>query len=82
MSEPKIADTKPKRIQLEKDKKYAFCTCGESASQPFCDGSHKAKGVFSPKIFTVEQDMEKAMCMCKQSELGQFCDGAHKKLKA
>lgn len=21
--------------------KYAWCTCGRSATQPFCDGSHK-----------------------------------------
>lgn len=28
-------------LQVEEGKTYAWCTCGRSAKQPFCDGSHK-----------------------------------------
>ena len=81
MNQPTIADKKPIKVELVKDKKYAFCTCGESAKQPFCDGAHKKDAVFSPKIFSVDEDMVKSMCMCKMSKLGEFCDGSHKALK-
>jgi CDGSH-type Zn-finger protein len=40
MSTPVIADNKPKKVSLEKGIKYAFCVCGRSSDQPFCDGSH------------------------------------------
>ena len=28
-------------VEVEKDKSYYWCSCGKSAKQPFCDGSHK-----------------------------------------
>ena len=34
-------------VQKGEKKKYAWCACGESTNQPFCDGSHKGTG-FSP----------------------------------
>lgn len=40
MNQPIIADNKPKNVMLEKGKEYAFCRCGRSSGQPFCDGSH------------------------------------------
>ena len=42
--EPKIANTVPAEVELEKGKLYFFCTCGHSEKQPFCDGSHKDAG--------------------------------------
>lgn len=41
MSNPIIADIKPKSVTLNKDEEYYFCVCGRSTKQPFCDGSHK-----------------------------------------
>ena len=41
MDKPKIADLKPKQVNLEA-KEYYWCACGLSSNQPFCDGSHKA----------------------------------------
>ena len=45
MSNPVIADNKPKKVSLKKGEEYAFCVCGRSNNQPFCDGSHKGTGM-------------------------------------
>ncbi len=29
---------------VEEGKEYWWCACGQSADQPFCDGSHKGTG--------------------------------------
>lgn len=78
MSNPVIADNKPKKVSLEKGKKYFFCACGRSANQPFCDGSH-AGTEFRPQPFTAEKDGDAFLCMCKQTGNVPFCDGTHKK---
>ena len=76
MSEAKIADTKPVVMELDAGK-YAYCTCGESANQPFCDGSHKGSN-FSPMMFTQEETKKVALCQCKRTGGAPFCDGSHK----
>ena len=30
------------RVDLRKDKTYGICSCGLSATMPYCDGRHKA----------------------------------------
>ena len=40
MAEPTIAQKAPYAVDLEPGT-YWWCACGRSASQPFCDGSHK-----------------------------------------
>ena len=76
---PKIAGTSPAAVELEKGKQYAFCTCGHSANQPFCDGSHKTTS-FKPHIFTAEKAGKAWLCMCKRAGNAPFCDGTHKTL--
>ena len=47
MTEPFIADTQPKAVDLKAGQTVWWCSCGRSKSQPFCDGSHLAwKGLF------------------------------------
>lgn len=76
-----IADNKPVAVTLTKGEEYYFCTCGKSANQPFCDGSHAGTS-FSPKPFTAENDGEAYLCACKQTGNAPFCDGTHKKFTA
>jgi len=77
MSNPIIADNKPKRVTLNKDEEYYFCVCGRSNKQPFCDSSH-AGTVFKPRVFTADQDGEAYLCACKHTGNAPYCDGSHK----
>lgn len=78
MDKPRIADTKPCVLEITRGK-YAFCTCGESSGQPFCDGSH-AGGSFTPQIFEMTEDKTVALCACKRTGNPPFCDGSHASL--
>jgi len=80
MDKAKIAGTTPIKVSLEAGKKYAWCSCGESQNQPFCDGAHKGSS-FSPKVFVAEESKDVHFCTCKLSdrEMG-LCNGAHKAL--
>ena len=75
---PKIVQRKPYVLD-EKAGKKAFCNCGLSSKDPYCDGSHKGT-VFSPEIIELTEDKKVAWCGCKRSKKGAFCDGTHKTL--
>jgi CDGSH-type Zn-finger protein len=76
MNEPTRAGNSPMVIELEVGKTYAWCACGESSNQPYCDGSHKGTD-FSPVVFKAEGG-KAALCMCKKTNGSPFCDGSHK----
>ncbi len=76
---PVIAAREPVSVQLIGGKRYFFCTCGQSAKQPFCDGSHTGTA-FTPHAFVAETDEEVWLCQCKQTGNRPFCDGSHKTL--
>ncbi|MDA9563381.1 CDGSH iron-sulfur domain-containing protein [Flavobacteriales bacterium] len=78
MDKPKIAQKAPFVMDLEPGK-YAWCSCGESSNQPYCDGSHKGTG-FTPNIEEITEAKKVAWCGCKNSNNGSFCDGSHAKL--
>lgn len=79
MTEPTIAQKAPIAIEVEKDKTYFWCTCGKSANQPFCDGSHKGSD-FVPMKYRAEANEKKFFCCCKHTQGAPFCDGSHNKL--
>jgi len=79
LSEIIIAQKAPYQAELEAGRKYAWCRCGLSAKQPFCDGSHFATGI-KPMIFTAEEADTQWLCGCKQTANQPFCDGSHGKL--
>ena len=75
----RIAGTSPIEVELEAGKTYAFCVCGRSQGQPFCDGSHEGTP-FTPHVFTAERSEKKWFCMCKHSKNIPYCDGTHNTL--
>jgi len=81
MDTPVIANNRPAKVELTKGEDYFFCACGKSATQPFCDGSHKGTG-FKPQKFTAEEDGDAYLCACKHSNNVPFCDGTHKNFSA
>ena len=78
MPEPKIAQRFP-YVQKCAAGTYAWCACGRSKKQPFCDGSHAGTG-FVPRIEEITEERNVAWCGCKHSKNGAFCDGSHKGL--
>ncbi|MBI5109974.1 MAG: CDGSH iron-sulfur domain-containing protein [Rhodocyclales bacterium] len=79
MSNPEIATKSPFAVNVEKGKDYYWCSCGKSATQPFCDGSHKGSE-FAPTKFTADESKTIYFCGCKHSGNGALCDGSHKSL--
>ena len=67
----------PIKCELEANKNYAWCTCGHSEDQPFCNGSHRAVKATPSMVFTVEEDKTAYLCTCKQTKNPPYCDGSH-----
>ncbi len=78
MSEKKVPQKVPYVIECEPGT-YAWCACGHSSNQPYCDGSHKGTGL-SPHIEKIEETKRVAWCGCKHTNGAPFCDGSHKNL--
>ena len=74
-----IADKKPAKVELKAGESYAWCRCGRSKKQPFCDGSHKGTGI-TPLSFRPDADGDAFLCQCKASGNAPYCDGSHTKL--
>jgi len=60
-------------------KTYYWCSCGQSAKQPFCDGSHKGT-TLNPVAFKATETKKMYFCGCKASLNQPFCDGTHNSL--
>lgn len=78
-AEPKIVQKFSYKVDVEKGKKYFWCACGLSATQPFCDGSHKGTGLKSV-AYEATENKTISFCGCKHTATAPLCDGAHKKL--
>ncbi|MBI3561981.1 MAG: CDGSH iron-sulfur domain-containing protein [Gammaproteobacteria bacterium] len=78
MADPVSPQKAPYALELEAGD-YAWCACGKSKNQPFCDGSHKG-GEFSPIKFNLKEKTKLWLCGCKHSKTKPYCDGTHKTL--
>ncbi|TVR79043.1 MAG: CDGSH iron-sulfur domain-containing protein [Chitinophagaceae bacterium] len=78
MNKPEIPQKAPFVIDCEPGI-YAWCSCGISQNQPYCDGSHKGTG-FKPIVEKIEEKKKIAWCGCKYSSNKPFCDGSHSKI--
>ena len=78
MNKGKSAGNNPFAFDAVKGKNYAWCSCGLSKKQPFCDNSHKGTE-YRPVIFKIEEAKKIYLCICKQTNNQLFCDGSHSK---
>jgi len=79
MSDPKRASDTPYAVEVKSGKSYFWCACGESQSQPFCDGSHKGTE-FTPVKYEANESKKVFFCGCKNTQSQPICDGSHKKI--
>lgn len=76
MSDPvRVSDT-PYAVDVEEGKSYYWCSCGQSAKQPFCDGSHKGTD-FMPLKYDAKKSAKVFFCGCKVTGKAPLCDGSH-----
>ncbi len=60
--------------------KKGYCTCGESATKPYCDGAHAmANNGKKPAFAQINESKKVLICDCGKSSGMPFCDGAHNK---
>jgi len=68
----------PIEVTLEAGKTIYWCTCGKSATQPLCDGSHQGSDK-EPLAFTPDESKTAYLCTCKKTGTPPYCDGSHNK---
>ncbi len=78
MTKPVRASNTPMPFKVERGKDYFWCACGQSKTQPLCDGSHKG-GLFTPVKYSPDVNKEVYFCACKATGTAPLCDGSHKK---
>lgn len=61
---------------LEAGVKYAYCTCAQSETYPWCDGTHRRCGG-KPLKWIQQEDATAKLCRCRKSGNFPFCDGSH-----
>ncbi len=76
---PEIAQAAPFPVEVTEGKTYMWCSCGRSARQPFCDGSHKDTAQV-PVKYTAPATQKVFFCGCKQTGDVPLCDGTHSTL--
>jgi len=77
MAEPKIAQKRPYVVAEPIGNKW-WCACGQSQTQPYCDGSHKRLNTgIVPVRLEIKEAKTVAWCGCKHSKNKPFCDGSH-----
>ncbi len=80
MSEqPVRASDTPFSVEVQEGQTYWWCACGKSASQPFCDGTHKTESAIKPLKYEASESRTVYFCGCKSTGGAPLCDGSHGK---
>lgn len=79
MPDPQIPQKGPYAMAVEAGQSVYWCSCGQSANQPYCDGSHKGTG-FTPMAWAAPKTGTVYFCGCKHSKKSPLCDGSHSEL--
>ncbi|HEY6873394.1 MAG TPA: CDGSH iron-sulfur domain-containing protein [Geobacteraceae bacterium] len=77
MNQITIAPNKPIVLDLEPGTYYR-CTCGKSATMPFCDGAHLGSDR-APIAFEVKEKQQVYLCNCGKTANAPYCDGSCQK---
>jgi CDGSH-type Zn-finger protein len=73
----------PIQVDVKAGVTYYWCTCGKSATPPFCDGTHQCTDM-APVAFTAEKDETITVCdrfyicNCGKTKTPPYCDCSHK----
>lgn len=67
----------PSVVKVEAGTEYYWCSCGRTATPPYCSGAHKGTA-FKPVAFTPETAGEVNLCGCKKTKNAPYCDGSHR----
>jgi len=73
-STPKMG---PYKVHVNAGEAYHFCTCGESANQPWCEGDGGPCPIepnFTARTVFHQHNATKLMCGCKKAP-GAYCNG-------
>jgi len=79
MDKPIIFQKSAMPVDVEAGSHYFWCSCGKSAKQPFCDGSHSGT-TFTPVVYKADKTQTVFLCACKHSANAPLCDGSHGRL--
>merc|ERR1711976_543061 len=76
-----VAGYYPISVYLHRGKKYDWCSCGHSWSNPFCNGQCKFLMTRNrPIAFNLSESGYYKLCNCKLSANAPFCNSTHKLL--
>jgi CDGSH iron-sulfur domain-containing protein 3 len=60
---------------------YSWCSCGQTKTEPFCDGSHERLNTgMTPVEMEIKYPKTVAWCGCRRTAKPPLCDGTHNKL--
>jgi len=78
VTDPVSPQKQPYVLEVEPGN-HAWCRCGHSATQPYCDGSHRGTGM-APVVEKITEAKRVAWCGCKHTKTPPYCDGTHSTL--